>query len=137
MLRIVLVAPTPRISAVKRGLSSFVAFRSSSLRLTHYHLHLLSQDIIHRDDVIFYDLVKRCLCIDPRRRITAREAMNHNFFTAIRGFRKPTEPLFRVPAAKQARLDMEDIEALSLGVSTATVAAQKAAAAAGDGGKRG
>ena len=76
------------------------------------------QDIIHPDDVVFYDLVRQCLAVDPRRRIKARDAVNHPLFTSIRGFRKPTEPAFKVPASKQHRLDEESIDALSVGPGT-------------------
>jgi serine/threonine protein kinase len=67
------------------------------------------QDIIHKDDSVFYDLVKRCLTVDPRRRIKAREAINHTFFTAIRGFRRPTEPAFRVSDKFQYRVDVDGV----------------------------
>ena len=63
---------------------------------------------------MFCDLVRKCLTIDPRKRILARDAVNHVFFTAIRGFKKPTEPAFRIPAAKQSRVDLESLSGLSV-----------------------
>lgn len=72
---------------------------------------------------MFYDLVKRCLAIDPRKRIRAADAVNHLFFTSIRGFRKPTEPLFKVPPSKQHRLDQVSVDELSLIASTLRSAA--------------
>jgi len=43
------------------------------------------EDIMHRRDVVFCGLVRRMLEFDPKRRISAAEAVNHPFFSAIRG----------------------------------------------------
>lgn len=42
-------------------------------------------DLIDFEDSCFFDLIQQCLEIDPRKRITAVEAMNHMYFTRIRG----------------------------------------------------
>ena len=33
------------------------------------------------EDVVFTDLVRRMACLDPKRRITAREALQHQWFS--------------------------------------------------------
>lgn len=72
-------------------------------------LRVYPQDIVHKDDAVFLDLVQHCLCVDPAKRITARKAVNHVFFTAARGYRKPPQPAVTMSPERQAAFDdLED-----------------------------
>lgn len=58
-------------------------------------------DLVHADDTVFYDFIRQCLQLDPRRRITAADALNHRFFTAVRGYRKPVVPAPRASVRRR------------------------------------
>lgn len=52
-------------------------------------------DIIRKRDTVFLDLVSAMLKINPRERITAKEAANHKFFTVVRGHKELLRPAGR------------------------------------------
>jgi len=45
-----------------------------------YHRLCFAQDIIFHCDNIFLDLIRGMLCYDPHKRLTARQALDHEFF---------------------------------------------------------
>jgi dual-specificity kinase len=38
------------------------------------------EEIINKKDYLFKDLIRRCLTIDPDKRISCKEALRHRFF---------------------------------------------------------
>lgn len=56
---------------------------------------------IRPQDTVFLDLVRQLLTYDPADRITAQEALNHPFFTAVRGVRPVPFPLPRKPSSRR------------------------------------
>lgn len=48
----------------------------------NYKPHNLS-DLVQSDDADFIDLLSKMLCLDPRKRITAKEALQHSYFNDI------------------------------------------------------
>ena len=51
------------------------------------------QRIIHPEDTVFLDFIRKCLAYDPRDRIRAKDALNHPLFTGIRGVRDIPKPV--------------------------------------------
>jgi serine/threonine protein kinase len=56
------------------------------------------RDLIHADDMVFYDFIRSCLEFDPRKRARAKDLINHSFFTSVRGVVVPPRP---VPSPRQ------------------------------------
>lgn len=50
------------------------------------------EEIVAPRDEVFLDLIRRMLEFDPKKRITAAEALNHKFFTKVRGTKTPPVP---------------------------------------------
>lgn len=66
--------------------------RTSSESLRHVHQQPSLSEIIHGRDTVFMDLVRSLLQIDPNDRITAKAALNHRFFSAVRGTIEISKP---------------------------------------------
>ena len=49
---------------------------------------VVEQDIVHPEDTVFLDFIQQCLQFDPKRRIQAKDALNHPFFTVVRGLKE-------------------------------------------------
>ncbi len=43
---------------------------------------------MHPEDTVFLDFIQQCLQFDPKRRIRAKDALNHPFFTVVRGLKE-------------------------------------------------
>lgn len=54
-------------------------------------------ELVNQRDTVFMDLVRQLLRHDPAQRITAREALNHRFFTGVRGFKEVPRPAWLPP----------------------------------------
>jgi serine/threonine protein kinase len=56
----------------------------SSDSMKHVRSAKRLEDIIHPRDTVFYDLIRQMLIFDPVKRIAAKDALNHRFFTGVR-----------------------------------------------------
>eukprot|EP01138_Halocafeteria_seosinensis_P010159 gb/GECG01010375.1/.p1 GENE.gb/GECG01010375.1/~~gb/GECG01010375.1/.p1 ORF type:complete len:637 (+),score=62.98 gb/GECG01010375.1/:1-1911(+) len=64
--------------------------RQSSVKFVQKQRRL--EEIISPRDEVFLDLIRRMLEFDPKKRITAAEALNHKFFTKVRDYKTPPVP---------------------------------------------
>lgn len=73
--------------------------RQSSVKFVQKQRRL--EEIIAPRDEVFLDLIRRMLEFDPKKRITAAEALNHKFFTKVRDYKAPPVP--ETPVATNRR----------------------------------
>lgn len=59
-------------------------------------------DMVYYRDTIFLDLVRGLLALDPSERLTAQQALDHEFFVRVRGKVELPKPVFLPPSAPTA-----------------------------------
>lgn len=85
----------PKEKVVKRGTKWQNFFKGeSSMKLTSPYGYVfepatkdLAHDLLIEQDIDLVDFLKSCLHWNPRKRISARRALNHSF---LQGFTKPS-----------------------------------------------
>jgi serine/threonine protein kinase len=66
------------------------------------------REIVNEKDTVFLELVVGMLSLDPAERITAREALNHRFFTSVRKrIEVPTPQVQKAQPSKLQRASHE------------------------------
>lgn len=76
---------------------------ASSESQRHVRKQLPLANLIHKRDTVFLDLVRRMLEVDPAKRITAAEALNHPLFTSVRKEKVVPVPLPPPPSQSKHR----------------------------------
>ena len=62
---------------------SFLSDKFQSVKLIEF-LEEFRSDYAEEDMIVFLDLCEKMLALDPKERISAREALNHEFFNGAR-----------------------------------------------------
>lgn len=62
---------------------SFLSDKFQSVKLVEF-LEEFRSDYAEEDMIVFLDLCEKMLALDPKERISAREALNHEFFNGAR-----------------------------------------------------